>query len=549
VEDFMLRFVLVSVASMVVSAALTAQSTGTQDPCQSNCPKVTAAVTVGTSVTVDAVLIPPKIAAHIFGTEISKNYAVVRMTVANHSPDESLVIHSVYLDTSAWMFGSASANKSGQTSNPPAPGQPSTGQPAPGQPVTNGSGAGAQSTRDNCDDSTQSQNSGSCPSHVSSVNGAMLRDEVLFQQPFTKRNLIVGLISDIGTVATAFSPVFTPIVSQGFNGWNGGLVPALNKRWPDLTLSAVNNLASHAYENNKIITKQSSETVVAFFPLQYFLTSSFKKMYLDDPAVFFRPQEALADPKYRKSILKLIDATGRDKTGAPKNSDIQALDAVNNQCSDQEDVCKTLLALIQGLNLSNLRVVIGGDMTVNTQDVPPIVSLVTFKKADGTSYPAGDFSWLALGSTVKGVIAGKYLKGGTASVTDSSGKALTGVFALTNQTATTDTELDFDLKVAACPADQLAIAPKTNVFFIVSKAGATAAGGSASGATQPLPSLPMSYGQIPDDVSTCAKAAAPAPKDGSADSTTGGKTTPEPASPAASGTSGATTAPKPSPNQ
>jgi hypothetical protein len=539
-EVVMFRIALILLASAGVPAVASAQSSTGQDVCGSNCPKVAAAATVGESVTVDAVLIPPKIAGHIFGSEISQNYAVVRLTVANHSSDESLVIHGVFLDTTGWLFSKVTVSPL-----PPASGSSGTDSKAPGNSNTSVQAVQAPGMLENCDESTASFDSGSCPGHVSSVNGDMLRDEVLHQQPFTMRNMIVGIVSDVGTVATAFSPVFSTVVSQGFNGWNGGLVPALNKRWPDQTLAAVNNLASHAYENNKIITKQSSETVVAFFPLQYFLTSSFKKIYLKDPAVFFWPQEALVDRKYQAQLLEMVTGKKAGKSGGTTrditSAQIQA--ALQNTCGN-DAVCGDLRDLLLGLSLNKLRVVVGGDMTVNAQDVAPVIDTITLKsESDGTAYAPAGFSWLTLNGKAKGVITGKYLKGSTASVTDSSGKVLSGVFTLSNQTSTTDTELDFDLTVAACPAPNAAIAPGANIFFTVSKPASAA--GSTSASTVPLVSQPKGYAIVPADVSSCSKPAAAAP----ANSPAGGTQVTQPSGTAPSGTGVVTTPTPPKPQQ
>ena len=55
-------------------------------------------------VSVEAVLLPYDVSRHVFGREVADNYATVEITVSNHNPDASLIVHTVYVDYSQWAL-------------------------------------------------------------------------------------------------------------------------------------------------------------------------------------------------------------------------------------------------------------------------------------------------------------------------------------------------------------------------------------------------------------------------------------------------------------
>src|SRR5215813_13954370 len=56
------------------------------------------------NVSVEAVLIPPKIAREVFSGTVSSNYAVISLTISNHSKEASLIVHTIFMDYSRWLL-------------------------------------------------------------------------------------------------------------------------------------------------------------------------------------------------------------------------------------------------------------------------------------------------------------------------------------------------------------------------------------------------------------------------------------------------------------
>jgi len=55
-------------------------------------PLTTSSTDVTGNVSVEAVLIPAKIAKTVFGKEVSNNYGVIALTISNRSSDNSLIV-------------------------------------------------------------------------------------------------------------------------------------------------------------------------------------------------------------------------------------------------------------------------------------------------------------------------------------------------------------------------------------------------------------------------------------------------------------------------
>ena len=61
-----------------------------------------ASIDVANNVNVEAVMLPEAVARRVFGGEIAKNYAAIEVNISNRSNDASLIVHSLFIDLKGW---------------------------------------------------------------------------------------------------------------------------------------------------------------------------------------------------------------------------------------------------------------------------------------------------------------------------------------------------------------------------------------------------------------------------------------------------------------
>jgi hypothetical protein len=429
---------------------------------------------VSQEASIQAVLIPSSLAQRIFGKEVSQNYAVVEVIVSNRDSNASLVLHSVFLDYSNWVLsGTSMANR-----------VPLTGL-----------------------DPTQAATKSS---QVASIESRLVRGELLDAQQWTKRNWTMRSLAALGTVAVGFEFPFSTDVIKGIGAFNGVVVPGASTLWPDGTVNQINRISDFGFQTNKIIPKQGSDILVAFFPIDRFLTSTFRKEFLSNPAGWFVPFELLVDPKTEPGFEKIVkpladgllansNATASD-TNSFKAQMLQAMlagdcssgttsvatpatdnkpsaaDGAASPAHENDPACK-LQRLINGVSLNNIHVVIEGVMTVDVATVPATIYSVDFQNANLPSI------WTTTGTDQAGSITGVYLTGGVPAIVDESGKAIVSVTVTANADNSTDTELDFTMKLSKC------IASGTKVYFVVNKSQDAASTSASTSTAKPASSV------------------------------------------------------------
>jgi hypothetical protein len=410
---------------------------------------------VSTSITVDAVLLPSSTAKRIFGKAVSDNYAVVEMIISNHNQDAALIIQSALLDYSHWLF----------SNNFQAPLQ-----------------------RSNSIVTTQFQQANN-PSQVASAEARLVRGDLQDAQFWTARNAFIRAITAVGTIASGYQFLATSQnYTAGISAFGNQVVPALATFWPDPTQLQINRISDFGFQTNHVIPKGGSDIVVAFFPLDRFLTPSLRKLFIKSPAIFFVPGEMLIDGKYRPMFIKMlqnagvIEATDKDDAAAKKVatalgnyeavraavvglSGDEAKKITDAQCKPttastpilSADDCR-ILGVMDKLSLNNIRLVIGGVMTIDTNAIPAVIDSVTIandSKAD---------TWKS-GATVQGTIAGSFLGGGIPSVAEgaSSGAGSVSGSVMVDQKQSSDKEIFFSFALTKdVPSD-------TKLEFTVTK--------------------------------------------------------------------------------
>jgi len=329
------------------------------------------------NVSIEAVLLPARVCQEVFGKEISRNYAAVEVTVSNRNHDAAMIVHSIFIDYSDWALSG----------------------------ITNSDGNSHANV-------LQPWQTGAAKSQISSVEYRVARGQLLDRQPWTARNIFIRSLVAAGSIATAYTFVTTDMdIVRGAAAFAGTGVPAAQTFWPDGTIGQMNRISDVGFQVNKVIPKDSSDIVVAFFPIDRFLTPGLKNLFLKSPALFFAPGAMAIDPEARKAL----EPIAKQLVG---NTDAKA---------ELEKLPKDYLAgktdtpLVQFLNrlsLNNVRVVVGGILTVDVNTVPATISSVTM---DG----GNDSADFANAGDHLGVMQGSYLSGATPVVTAADGTQMT----------------------------------------------------------------------------------------------------------------------------
>jgi hypothetical protein len=459
-----------------------------------------AAGTVADNVSVEAVLLPAKVCNHVFGKEIAQNYAAVEITISNRSSQDGLILHSVFIDYSQWALSGSlylpkpaeSAKSKGSSNN--------KGSLPSGHNATQSSQAGSNPNQpSNKDDSpdvqdaTRSYQAASNPNQISSVEYRVARGDLLDAQPWTTRNWVMRALVLAGAIASAYAfSINEQGIVRGIAAFSGQVVPGAETFWPDGTVGQMNRISDLGFQVNKVIPKNSSDIVVAFFPLDRFLTPGLRKLYLKSPALFFAPYALVLDKEARMALAPIVaDFMPRPTDVTPKQWQKQALDKADQFLTElsaqyMQDVvtksdednslqsCKDVIEptppaahplsryqtcivtrFLAHASLNTVHVVIDGDMTVNADQVP--ASIVSIDMDGGNANPT---VWTTIGDA-KGVVHGSRLTGGTVTIAESDKLGIGTI--LTDDTTSSDTALHFTLPLTK------AIASGQNLTFKVVK--------------------------------------------------------------------------------
>jgi len=429
---------------------------------------------VESSVTVDAVLLPSSVARRIFGKVISDHYAVVQMTISNHNQDAALIIQSALLDYSHWLF-------------------------------SNNFQAPVRRDKEIVTTPFQSANN---PSQVASTEARLVRGNLQDAQYWTARNSFIRAITAVGTIASAFQFLApSQDYSSGISAFGNQVVPALATFWPDQTPQQLNRINDFGFQTNHVVAKGSSDIVVAFFPLDRFLTPTLRDLFIKSPAIFFVPGQMLIDAKYRAQLASMLRNSGMVDSKMTNEKVVQVVagalsayedfrvcqdefslkcpnlkDKLPENCKERfaEDRCKMyedlsqrtkcqnnggclglgsnqlkILGILDKISLNNIRVVIGGIMTIDTNAVPATIDDVAL-----TEDPSRAETWKS-GATVHGTVTGTFLSGGVLSIVGGKDLGIGDVVVDTKNSTDKKMFFQFDQK-KDIPSD-------TKLQFVVTK--------------------------------------------------------------------------------
>jgi len=318
----------------------------------------------GGNITVEAVLLPAPICRALFGKAIAGQYAVIELTISNKSPEAAFIVNSIYIDYSEWLLsGSSKALTAAGISTSAAP------------------------------------NAHALPDQVASVEYRIARGEALDAQAWTRRNWTMRLFQFLGVIATGSEFAFKEVgFVKGIGAFTGQLVPAAQVLWPDGTVAQMDRISDFGFRANKVIPKQASDIVVAFFPIDRFITPELKKIFLTSPAVFFVPAAALADKTVSGQMIGVLQRLAG--AGAMKSGD-----SVETMLSNPK-----IGGVLDGISLNKVQVKVAGILSVDAASAPARIDSISFDNPSA--------AWDGK-SPITGVIQGAFLSGGQPAVTES----------------------------------------------------------------------------------------------------------------------------------
>jgi hypothetical protein len=189
--------------------------------------------------------------------------------------------------------------------------------------------------------------------------------EALDAQMWTKRNWTMRILTFLGVLASGSEFAFKEQgIVKGIGAFTGQVVPAAGVLWPDGTIAQLDRISDLGFRTNKVIFKEGSDIIVAFFPIDRFVTPELKKLFLKSPSVFFVQMGALVDKSVRQDILDILSRYSDD---VKPNITIETL--LENS---------KLTGFLDGISLNKVQVAVSGVMSIDVDTVPARVDSVTF---------------------------------------------------------------------------------------------------------------------------------------------------------------------------
>jgi hypothetical protein len=408
--------------------------------------RLTPVVNVNGNVHVEAVLLPPRVTRDVFGKAVADRYAAVQMIVSNRSRDAALIVHSVFIDYSRWLFSGTASQPlprcavAGEAA--PLPPAAALAPPAAAAPTPPPSGKVPE-----CENPVQPWEAANQGSQIASAEYRVPRATLLESQASSPRNLTVRIAEMVGTVATGLVFTMSDKGAKYVSAYNGALLPGLRAAWPDDTIDQINRLSDLGFRVNKVIPKESSDVLVAFFPIDRFLTPGVKAVFDQSPAMFFVPHAVLFDAKAKDALLRLFDGN-RDQQKALADA-IAAVQGTLLQ-KGAPDASSPAMELLNKISLSNIRLIVSGVMSVDVDAVPASISGIDIGDADRLAF------WSVPG-TKTAAIRGRYLAGGKVTIANADRLQIADIRTIADGSTDTTLRFSFTLNNAIPDATMLSV--------------------------------------------------------------------------------------------
>lgn len=281
--QFSWKFTAVILATMLgVCAHANAADPGTEPPSRSQGQGGAS----NEQIKVYSTVLNPKDVADIFGKRIGQRFIAIQVTVANRNSDLQFLIHDITIDLSRAV-------------------DPASGQPALDLSETSRNlqrliqREESEQRKTGKPEDTILRNlelmrtmlasisvtGGGNRYRMSSIDLQLLRGVAEKGYVMDPRNLTIRLLRGAGTIAggiigvASFGPSFAPSVAA----FNGPLISAAERAFPDFTINQLNRLNDTAYEVNSLVPRQQGKVMVVFIPQSFFMTDIQRKQFWDDP--------------------------------------------------------------------------------------------------------------------------------------------------------------------------------------------------------------------------------------------------------------------------
>jgi len=366
---------------------------------------MTASTNVSQEVHVTALLIPPKNVYTIFGKAVGNEYAVILVRVANKSSDYSLIAHDIYIDYSKWLLAGClpensltASYKSRKDSPPPTP--------QPGQSPGN--------LLDSEDEKATN------PCQVSSMELRTIRQVAMEGQTHSPRNWTVRALHFISTLGTGLTVAggLGPVLPRAVDAFSGSAIPAFEFLWPDDMINKINLLNDLSFTINAVVPKNSSRDFMAFFPIRRFIGGFLYAKFIQEPNLLFSPLQYRFDDKYDPFFSHL------NKRLATIFADWKTLEtSLTDAKVPTESIGSFLKKIssdpisINNLSLNSIRIVVNGQLLIESADVPASLTAYQFKNADGFKGPG----------VVEGSITGRFLDSGELKIANAADLGITKI--------------------------------------------------------------------------------------------------------------------------
>jgi hypothetical protein len=348
------------------------------------------------NVSIEAVLLPPRVTEGLFSKAVSDRYVAIQVIVSNRSRDRSLIVHDIFIDYSRWLLSGSSGNKTlGECEDP--------------------RNAISHEKFPDCGNPLQPWQAQTRPNQIASSEYRLPRGTLLDAAPWTWRNLLIRSLEGVGSIASGYVFAFREAgIGKGIAAYNGNFLPVLHYLLPDRTIDQANRISDFGFRVNRVVAEDNSEMMVAFFPIDRFITPRLKKLFMKSPALFFVPHSLLLDDSADAELRPLLEAFGTSKK--------QLIGEVRK--SFESKLPTPGVEFLNRLSLNTVRVLVSGSLVVDERSVPASI--------EGVEMAGGNTSvdvWQAAGERT-GVIRGRNLQGGTPIIVNREALGITAVSAV-----------------------------------------------------------------------------------------------------------------------
>ncbi len=222
-------------------------------------------------------LVPPKLAADIFGYRISRNYIVIQVTVINESKELDMLIHNVGVQYGKTLPQFCHATE--------------VVTPVDTPNLADKDNLKHQlllmTTRERPKPKAISSTAESCQS--SSHEITLLRGVAEKGQVWDPRNRTFRSLQAIATIGGGLTGVagLGPVLPLAVSAFSGPGISAFQQLFPDMTINQMHRLNDSAFTTNTLVPKNQAKIVALFVPALDFLDDKEVSLFIKNPFPYY----------------------------------------------------------------------------------------------------------------------------------------------------------------------------------------------------------------------------------------------------------------------